>query len=298
MSPRASSGTSLPASIKDCARLPLSEPAATSARRRSPADTWTRPKSFAIVSHWVPLPLAGAPAITTRRGRLGPAALPLFFSWPTAASAATLASTAAPTNTGAGRLHCVLLFRGGGGEELDVSGRPQELWNRRGRLSRSPGARSDKAHRTQGTPRQAARPRAPPSPPRARGAAGRGGNGERRRNRFCATSRGRATSSAGVWGEGALRNAASAPAVARHGGPVVVVTVPLRDSRERRARAGDPRGLRPRSSRPLLLRGGAQRRGLPQAPGRPDDRPRRRGEGAAAARAERGWAFHSQHIAR
>ena len=43
----------------------------TAARRRSPADMCTRPNFSTMSSHWVPLPDAGAPAMTIR---LGPAA--------------------------------------------------------------------------------------------------------------------------------------------------------------------------------------------------------------------------------
>ena len=43
----------------------------TAARRRSPAEMCTRPNFSTMSSHWVPLPDAGAPAMTTL---FGPAA--------------------------------------------------------------------------------------------------------------------------------------------------------------------------------------------------------------------------------
>merc|ERR1719199_933331 len=50
--------------MNSLARLPRSVPAATAARRRSPAEMCSRPYFSTMSSHWVPLPEAGAPAIT------------------------------------------------------------------------------------------------------------------------------------------------------------------------------------------------------------------------------------------
>ena len=65
-----SSGTSLPLSMKSFAFLPTSVPAATAARSMSPVDKCTTPNFSLMISHCVPLPDAGAPAmmmLTARR---------------------------------------------------------------------------------------------------------------------------------------------------------------------------------------------------------------------------------------
>lgn len=58
------SGTSLPLSMYALASFPTSVPAVTAARSMSPVDKCTTPNLSRIFSHCVPLPLAGAPAIT------------------------------------------------------------------------------------------------------------------------------------------------------------------------------------------------------------------------------------------
>mmetsp|Transcript_15231 Transcript_15231/g.31472 ORF Transcript_15231/g.31472 Transcript_15231/m.31472 type:complete len:223 (+) Transcript_15231:877-1545(+) len=58
-----SSGTSFPPSMYSLALTPTSVPAATAARNISPVDKWTMPYSSLMISHCVPFPLAGAPAM-------------------------------------------------------------------------------------------------------------------------------------------------------------------------------------------------------------------------------------------
>jgi len=60
-----SSGTSCPPSMKAFAFKPNGVPCLTAALKISPVDRWTRPKSDFIISHCVPFPAAGAPAMIT-----------------------------------------------------------------------------------------------------------------------------------------------------------------------------------------------------------------------------------------
>mmetsp|Transcript_8209 Transcript_8209/g.23571 ORF Transcript_8209/g.23571 Transcript_8209/m.23571 type:complete len:357 (+) Transcript_8209:1677-2747(+) len=58
-------GTSFPSFIRSAHIFPVSEPLATSARRRSPAERCLKPKSSTICSHCVPLPDPGPPSTNT-----------------------------------------------------------------------------------------------------------------------------------------------------------------------------------------------------------------------------------------
>jgi hypothetical protein len=49
-------GTMRPSLMMPPTRAPRADPDATSARSRSPADTWSRPKRSASIAHCVPLP--------------------------------------------------------------------------------------------------------------------------------------------------------------------------------------------------------------------------------------------------
>mmetsp|Transcript_24927 Transcript_24927/g.78928 ORF Transcript_24927/g.78928 Transcript_24927/m.78928 type:complete len:221 (-) Transcript_24927:217-879(-) len=56
-----SMGTSLPSFIRVAHMVPISEPEATSSRRRSPAERCLWPYLATMRSHWVPLPEPGPP---------------------------------------------------------------------------------------------------------------------------------------------------------------------------------------------------------------------------------------------
>lgn len=56
-------GTNCPSFMIESIFKPISEPFATSARNKSPADKWQKPNFSTIFAHWVPLPLPGPPEI-------------------------------------------------------------------------------------------------------------------------------------------------------------------------------------------------------------------------------------------
>mmetsp|Transcript_71139 Transcript_71139/g.154627 ORF Transcript_71139/g.154627 Transcript_71139/m.154627 type:complete len:216 (-) Transcript_71139:135-782(-) len=58
-------GTSLPVSMYSLASRPRGVPFFTFSRRMSPVEMCTKPYFSLMFSHWVPLPAAGGPAITT-----------------------------------------------------------------------------------------------------------------------------------------------------------------------------------------------------------------------------------------
>ena len=56
-------GTSCPSFMIESIFKPISEPFATSARNKLPADKWQKPNFSTTFAHWVPLPLPGPPEI-------------------------------------------------------------------------------------------------------------------------------------------------------------------------------------------------------------------------------------------
>lgn len=54
-------GTNFPSFIIAVSSWPLSDPLATSSRKRSPVEMWVNPYFWTILSHWVPFPHPGPP---------------------------------------------------------------------------------------------------------------------------------------------------------------------------------------------------------------------------------------------
>ena len=73
-------------------RSPCAEPLLRSARRRSPADKWTKPHSFTRRSHCVPLPAPGPPRTNSTLGRFANSGVVTSVPAGASSAAATLAA--------------------------------------------------------------------------------------------------------------------------------------------------------------------------------------------------------------